>query len=392
MLALRSVLSGLALAVALSATGPWDVDAIAQADPRVEWIDGSGPLRSLTYAGEPYKGHGTRIFAYYAPAQGVQGPAPGVVLVHGGGGTAFREWAYMWAQRGYHAIAMDLAGRGENRVPLSNGGPDQGAQQKFDDIKLGLKNAWTYHAIANVIRATTVLQQQPGVDPGRIGVTGISWGGYLTSILVGLDDRYRAAAPVYGCGFIYRNSPWVENIDGLKAELKAAWIDNFDPSKHLPQSTPPTLWLTRTHDFHYRMDNYQRGYRLAQGPQTLSITTDREHSHAAGMIPPEIPLYFDHHLRGQAPLAKVGATETTGDEVRASVDAAVPVTAAELAYTYQDPTSHESKWLTLTGRTEEGMATATLPQPRPNAFFLIVTDERGARVSSACVGCGNDRR
>ena len=390
MFALRPLLFGLFLAITLSAAGPWDIDAIAHADPQVEWIDSSGPLRSLTFAGETYKGHPTRVFAYYAPPQGVDGPAPGVVLVHGGGGTAFREWAYMWGQRGYHAIAMDLGGRGENRSLLPNGGPDQVNQEKFVDIALGLENAWTYHAVANVIRATTVLQQQPGVDTDRIGLTGISWGGYLTSILVGVDDRIRAAVPVYGCGFIYLNSPWVENIDALTPELRKSWIENFDPSQYLPHSTAPTLWLTRTHDFHYRMDNYQRGYRLARGPQTLSITTDREHSHAAGMIPPEIPIFFDHHLRGQAPLATVGETKTEGQQVRAAVHAEVRIAAAELAYTYEDPTSHESKWLLLPGQTMQGQATATLPQPRPTAYFLIVTDERGARVSSPCVGCSND--
>jgi len=29
-------------------------------------------------------------------------------------------------------------------------------------------------------------------------VTGISWGGYLTCIVAGIDDRLKAAVPVYG--------------------------------------------------------------------------------------------------------------------------------------------------------------------------------------------------
>ena len=36
------------------------------------------------------------------------------LLVHGGEGTAFREWAELWAKRGYAAIAMDLAGCGRD--------------------------------------------------------------------------------------------------------------------------------------------------------------------------------------------------------------------------------------------------------------------------------------
>ncbi|MBI1356868.1 MAG: prolyl oligopeptidase family serine peptidase [Acidobacteria bacterium] len=382
----HALLLALAVASATSGAGPWDVKALQQT-PRVEWLDSTGPLRSLLYEGEPYHGKPTRVFAYYAPARHVSGPAPGVVLVHGGGGKAFRDWAWMWAERGYSAIAMDLAGHGADGERLPDGGPDQGPKEKFDDIADGLREAWTYHAIADVMRALSVLQAQPGVDPERIGVTGISWGGYLTSIVVGVDDRIKAAVPVYGCGFIYRNSPWVKNIDDLTPDLRRAWIDNFDPSKHLPHASAPILWVTRTQDFHYRMDNYQAGYRLPQGPRVLSITTDRQHSHPAGWAPPEIELFFDHYLKGEAPLATVGETQTQGGQATATVQAAVELTAAVLAYTRDDPTSHESLWETAPARLEAGKVSAPLPEPAPRAYFLIVSDARGARISSPCVGC-----
>lgn len=71
-----------------------------------------GPIRAILYEGLPYRGRPTRVFAYCAlpevvPAAGV----PGIVLAHGGGGTAFRDWAREWADRGYAAIAMDPEGR-----------------------------------------------------------------------------------------------------------------------------------------------------------------------------------------------------------------------------------------------------------------------------------------
>ena len=34
-----------------------------------------------------------------------------MVLVHGGGGTAFAEWVKAWTSRGYAAIAMDTCGQ-----------------------------------------------------------------------------------------------------------------------------------------------------------------------------------------------------------------------------------------------------------------------------------------
>ena len=59
---------------------------------------------------------------------------PVVVLVHGGGGTAFKEWAKLWAKRGYAAIAMDLAGCGPQRKRLAKGGPGQSDEEKFGAV------------------------------------------------------------------------------------------------------------------------------------------------------------------------------------------------------------------------------------------------------------------
>ena len=56
---------------------------------------------------------------------------------------------------------------------------------------LGTWRAW------DGIRAHDYLRSRPEVDPGRIGVTGNSGGGTLTSYLFALDRRFAAAAP--GC-------------------------------------------------------------------------------------------------------------------------------------------------------------------------------------------------
>ena len=62
------------------------------------------------------------------------------------------------------------------------------------------EDQWVYHAVASVVRANSFMRSLPDVDPERIGVTGVSWGGFLTCIAASIDDRFRFAAPVYGCG------------------------------------------------------------------------------------------------------------------------------------------------------------------------------------------------
>src|SRR5690606_22637899 len=89
------------------------------------------------------------------------------------------------------------------RTRLSKGGPDQGHEQKFNSIGGSVEDDWPYHAVAAVMRAHTLLRTLPGVDPERTAVTGISWGGYTTCLVASLDDRFKAAVPVYGCGFLH---------------------------------------------------------------------------------------------------------------------------------------------------------------------------------------------
>src|SRR6476620_10978412 len=76
--------------------------------------------KALFLEGPKYKGRATRVFAYYGvpgtqPEPGAKWPA--LVLIHGGGGTAFDRWVKVWNARGYAAIAMDLCGC----VPIREG-------------------------------------------------------------------------------------------------------------------------------------------------------------------------------------------------------------------------------------------------------------------------------
>lgn len=362
-------------------TGPWDMKALAAVEVKPEWGKEVGKAREVFYPGEPFKGKPTRVFAYYAkPATG-DGPFPAMLLVHGGGGKAFREWAEHWAARGYCALAMDLAGVGP-AGRLEDGGPDQSDDTKFRTFdEKTAKDMWTYHAIAAVIRGHNLLRSLPEVDKDRIAVTGISWGGYLTCIVAGVDDRLKAAVPVYGCGFLHENSVWTAGrFEKADAEQRKRWVETFDPSAYLANVKCPILFLNGTNDFAYPLDSYQKSYRLVTAPRTLSVRVRLPHGHIWTFG--EVDAFIDSQLKKGDPLPEVGEMTLAGDVASATVTSKVKLKSANLHYAVADGAWQKREWKSLPAEIKDGKVSAKLPAARPLVFYLAVTDERGLEVSA----------
>ncbi len=365
-------------------TGPWDMTALKR-PPQFTLGATTGLVQEVFYEGEPFRGKPTRVFAYLGKPMG-KGPFPAMVLVHGGGGQAFREWAQMWADRGYVALAMDTAGQGPGRVRLPDGGPDQGDEGKFRSFTdIDGREMWTYHAVAAVVRGHSLLASLADVDASRIGITGISWGGYLTCIVSGIDDRLKVSVPVYGCGYLHENSVWLPRFTPMGEEQSRRWVRWFDPSRYLPGVRCPILFVNGTTDFAYPLDSYQKSYRTVPGPVDLAVTVDLKHSHQAGWAPPEIALYVDSVLRGGKSLARLGEPVVSAKTVFASVHGDTQLKKGELCYAKAEGVWQKRVWLKTEARIENGRVVAALPDVRPLVCFLTVTDERGATTSSSHV-------
>src|SRR5258708_40265362 len=97
------------------AASPWDFATLSQAPKVYEAQTQEKGVRALYFESVPWKGKPTRVFAYYGGPAGKK--LPGMVLIHGGGGTAFAEWVRLWNKRGYAAIAMDTCGALPDKAP-----------------------------------------------------------------------------------------------------------------------------------------------------------------------------------------------------------------------------------------------------------------------------------
>jgi pimeloyl-ACP methyl ester carboxylesterase len=370
----------------LPVTMPLDLAQLSK-PPAVKWIDCNAGVWSLTYPGLPYKDKAkTSVFAYYATPGTLAGNKtsdknlPAIVLVHGGGGTAFKEWVELWAKRGYAAIAMDLTGCTPDHKRLDDGGPPNGGRFTFADINEPLTNQWPYHAVADVILAHSLLRSFSEVDADRTAITGISWGGYLTCIVAGLDNRFKVAVPVYGCGFLYENSAWIGQLAEMTPASRERWIQLFDPSRYVGAATMPMFFVNGTNDFAYPLDSYVKTYNLIKRQPNLRITINMPHGHSPGWSPKEIQIFTDQYLKGGTPLLFIKNETLSNGQIRAAVIADSKLLNAQLNYTTDIGKINKRTWHKLEAELENGNVRTSLPA-NVTVWFLTVRDEREAIVS-----------
>jgi dipeptidyl aminopeptidase/acylaminoacyl peptidase len=132
-----------------------------------------------------YSGSGLRLAAILETPDSTKNKYPGIVLCQGPGGVKevlVDRVSHYLAKAGYAALRFDYRGVGESE---------------------GIKNRLIpMEQVEDVRNAITWLQQQPGVDPSRIGLWGAATGGANVSYVSAFDRRVRCMVSVNGMGDI----------------------------------------------------------------------------------------------------------------------------------------------------------------------------------------------
>jgi cephalosporin-C deacetylase-like acetyl esterase len=354
-------------------------------------------VRAFAFEGLPWKGNPTRVFALYgAPPEATPArPAPGIVLVHGSGGTAFARWVKLWTDRGYAAIAFDHDGG----IPVGKyshwqRNPDGAGPKRngyHDMLTLSPPDHYMYHAVADTILAHSLLRSFPEVDENRTGITGISLGGIIVSVVAGLDERFKFAVPVYGCGFISENEDDGSRFVDSKLPWEKArehvtdWNNLWDPKQYLPQARVPMLWLNGTNDFAFTPSAWQRSYRAAPGTQAICLRVRMKHGHGSpGENPEEIRAFADTFVNGGRPLVRVTGQGREALHAWAAWQTDTPLRQAEINFTRSSTGRWQDRvWETLPATIDltASRVSATLP-PDAAVYFFNLTDDHGLIVSS----------
>ncbi len=363
----------------------------------------------IFFEGELYKGKPTEVFAFYCTPSMLKGGKayddknlPAVVCVHGGDGRAFEEWVQLWASKGYAAIAVNWRGNGpellyknptpeqrkkinpyyltQSRAHLKNGGPEHTPQTTSLDDGKAERDAWVYQAVGAVVRAHSLIRSFKEVDENRTAITGISWGGYLTSLISAIDTRFKVAVPVYGCGFIYeRPEDWQAYIgkDSVKAKR---WIEIFEPSHSLKVTKLPMLFLNSPADA-YPLSIWTKSAELPKNAQTLLIA-NLTHGHHQGWSEPEIEGFIASKINGKPPFLKPSKLVVKKNVASCKVNDAKKIESAKLFYTTSNKSDwRHFKWESVDVKNKNGYLSAEIPTGS-RAVYISITDKLGRRIST----------
>lgn len=169
---------------------------------------------------------------------------PAILDIHGGPKTVYGEVFYhemqVWANKGYFVFFMNPRG-GDGRGNV------------FADLR-GKYGTIDYDDIMKF--TDTVLVKYPAIDKDRVGVTGGSYGGFMTNWIIGHTNRFKAAASQRSIAnwISFAHTSDIGEIFGSDQQGGDTWKNPeklwwHSPLKYADKCTTPTLFIHSDEDF-----------------------------------------------------------------------------------------------------------------------------------------------
>lgn len=190
---------------------------------------------------------------------------PAILDIHGGPKTVYGEVFYhemqLWANMGYFVFFMNPRG-------------GDGRGNEFADLR-GKYGTIDYEDIMKF--TDVVLEKYPAIDSKRVGVTGGSYGGFMTNWIIGHTDRFAAAASQRSIAnwISFVNTSDIGDIFGSDQQGGNIWDDHdklwwHSPLKYARNCTTPTLFIHSDEDYRCPLSE---GYQMYSALCNLGIET-----------------------------------------------------------------------------------------------------------------------
>ena len=366
--------------------------------PEADWYG----VKAIKYEGAEYKGKKTEIFSYIGyPENAKTEKVPAMVLVHGGGGHAYAHWVKIWNDRGYAAIAMDL--RGAMPIETEKGliGTEMQRDDKFQpmptyddyipmpdgycvyDESQKITDWWFYQSIANIILAHNILLNDPKVDSSKIGITGISWGGILSSQVIAHDKRFAFAIPIYGSGYLNLS---LSGVCRPFTKLPAARIWNMGSKYN--DITFPILWLCMDSDVAFDILPNSISYlQTKKSGSVLAIRPGADHSHVDGWNMEESYRFAQEVVDGNITMVTPVSEPEGFGEVSFQITSSNNVTATLYYLTetmrYTEDSKPDYTWQTLPCTITGNTVSVTIPADAENYYISLTQEKDGIVYTTA---------
>lgn len=190
---------------------------------------------------------------------------PAILDIHGGPKTVYGEVYYhemqLWAREGYVVMFCNPHG-------------SAGRGNEFSDIR-GRYGARDYDDIMAFV--DRVLEEYPAIDENRLGVTGGSYGGFMTNWIVTHTNRFKVAATqrsisnwtsFYGVSDIGYYFATDQNKTAFADEDFFEVLWKHSPLRYIKQAKTPTLIIHSDEDYRCPIE---QGYQFFTGLQDQGI-------------------------------------------------------------------------------------------------------------------------
>ena len=322
-------------------------------------------MRALMVEGVGPEDSQAEFFAYYAVPDGKspKGGWPGVLLVHGGGGTAFPNYVEDWKKLGFAVLTFDYF----NQRPapgLTNVPPCEVTVPRVD-----LKGGYRKHHLSNVANAVvahSLLRSFPEVNPNRTVFVGLSWGSWYGTCLAAVDGRFKGGVEIY-CGDRNPLSGSCELVDG----------------RFLPVTKVPLRWTVGTNDQNASPYTQNDGFAACGKLGGLTIVNKLPHSHA-GFIFDSVQRNALHFVGLGKGLPVLGEAVVFGGKVRAPIlDPGAGISHAKLGYTCAtDSATWKRPWKYAPAKVVGRFVVADIPDGTVQCYLAAF--EGDARYHDLC--------
>lgn len=202
-------------------------------------------------------------------------PVPGVVVASGHSRTGKtadynQRFGIAMAKHGMAALCYDPIGQGERSQILDDQGEPQFSGTTTEHFLVGVgsilvgRNTAGYR-VWDAMRSIDYLCSRPEINPEKIGFTGCSGGGTLTSYTMALDERVTCAAPACYLTTFRRLLDTIGPQDAEQNIFAQIKFGLDQPDYVLMRAPRPTIISATTSDFFDisgTWDNYRQAKRI----------------------------------------------------------------------------------------------------------------------------------